>query len=110
MRKYIFISILLLIPFLGKSQFSLNSGLEDINYSNPQEYEIGGITIAGINYFNPSTIKAISGLAVGDKVTVPGDKITSAIKKLWEQKLFSEIVHRSRKNNRLSTEPAHGLL
>ena len=91
MRKSIYISILLLIPFIGKSQFSLNSGLEDINYSNPQEYEIGGITIAGINYFNPSTIKAISGLAVGDKVTVPGDKITSAIKKLWEQKLFSEI-------------------
>jgi outer membrane protein insertion porin family len=89
--SYIIILLLLLMPFIGNAQFSINSGLDDINYSNPQEYEIGGITISGINYFNPTTIKSISGLAVGDQITIPGEKATSAIKKLWEQKLFSDV-------------------
>ena len=33
----------------------------------------------------------LSGLAVGDKIAIPGDAITSAIKKLSTQGLFSEV-------------------
>ncbi|PJA07807.1 MAG: outer membrane protein assembly factor BamA [Flavobacteriales bacterium CG_4_10_14_0_2_um_filter_32_8] len=84
--------LILLSPVLAKAQFSINSGLEDISYSNPKNYEIGGITISGTNYFNPITISAISGLAVGDNVMVPGDKITKAIKNLWDQKLFANVA------------------
>ena len=91
MRKYSYIILLLLSPFLVKAQFSINSGLEDISYSNPKNYEIGGITISGTNYFNPITISAISGLTVGETVMVPGDKITKAIKNLWDQKLFANV-------------------
>ncbi len=97
MKKYIYIILILLTPSLMNAQFSINSGLDDISYSNPQDYEIGGITISGINYFNPSTIKAISGLAIGDKITVPGDQTTRAIKKLWEQKLFADVELRATK-------------
>jgi len=92
MRKYSYIILILLSPVLAKAQFSINSGLEDISYSNPKNYEIGGITISGTNYFNPITISAISGLAVGDNVMVPGDKITKAIKNLWDQKLFANVA------------------
>ena len=81
----------MLSPTFVAAQFSINSGLNDINYSSPREYEIGGITISGVNYFNPGTIRSISGLAIGDKIQVPGQKITKAIKSLWDQKLFSEI-------------------
>ena len=97
MRKYIYIILMMLTPFMVKAQFSINSGLDDISYSNPQEYEIGGLTISGVNYFNPATIKGISGLAVGDKITVPGDKTTKAIKSLWEQKLFADVELRATK-------------
>ncbi len=79
------------MPCVLFGQFSINSGLNDINYSTPKTYEIGGITISGSNYFNPSTIKVLSGLAVGDEVQVPGDEITKAIKNLWGQKLFGEV-------------------
>lgn len=92
MRKHFYIILLFLLPVLVKAQFSINSGLEDISYSNPKNYEIGGITISGTNYFNPITISAISGLAVGDNIMVPGDKITKAIKNLWEQKLFANVA------------------
>jgi len=79
------------MPTVVEAQFSINAGLDDLSYSNPKEYEIGGVTISGTSYFNPATIRAISGLSVGDKIDVPGDKVTKAIKKLWEQKLFSNV-------------------
>ncbi|PCJ01540.1 MAG: outer membrane protein assembly factor BamA [Flavobacteriales bacterium] len=97
MRKYIYIILVVLVPTIVDAQFSINSGLDDISYSTPREYEIGGITISGINYFNPVTIRAISGLSIGDKIKVPGDKTTQAIKKLWEQKLFSDVELRATK-------------
>ncbi len=92
MKKYLHIVIVLLLPVITQAQFSINSGLADISYSNPKEYTIGGITISGSNYFNPNTIRSISGLTVDDKIKVPGDKITKAIKNLWEQKLFANVA------------------
>jgi len=97
MKKFIYIIIVVFVPSLIKAQFSINSGLDDISYSNPKEYEIGGITISGANYFNPATIKSISGLSIGDKITVPGEKTTGAIKKLWEQKLFADVALKATK-------------
>lgn len=68
-------------------------GSEDIiyDYSNPKEYEIGGITVSGVQYYDNNSIIALTGLAVGDKIKVPGEAITSAIQKLWSQNLFEDI-------------------
>ncbi len=57
----------------------------------PQEYEIGGITVSGTLSTDPNAVKLFTGLQVGDKIKVPGDKITNAIKNLWDQKLFSDV-------------------
>jgi outer membrane protein insertion porin family len=90
MKKYLYI-ILFVFPLLGNAQFSINTGLEDISYSNPREFEIGGITISGAEYFNSTAVKRLSGITVGDKIQVPGEKITKAIKNLWAQKMFSDV-------------------
>ncbi len=45
----------------------------------PQEYEIGGITVSGTVTTDPNAVKLFTGLQVGDKVTVPGERITRAI-------------------------------
>ena len=37
---------------------------KDINYENPKAYEIGGITISGIEYLNNSALITISGLVM----------------------------------------------
>ena len=63
----------------------------ELDYSNPKTYELGGVVVNGANNLNNSTLIAISGLSVGDKIQVPGDKITAAINKLWEQGLFANV-------------------
>jgi len=70
-------------------QVSLNSN--NLDYSKPAEYEVGGITVSGIKYLDSRALINLSGLAVGDKIQIPGEEITSAIEKLWKQGLFSDI-------------------
>ncbi|MDB3887426.1 hypothetical protein N9344_00575 [bacterium] len=90
-KKQFLIFILLLLPFFMVAQFSLNNDIENVDYSNPKEFEIGGITVSGSKHFDERSVIALSGLAVGDMITVPGMKITKAIKNLWSQKLFGNI-------------------
>ena len=62
-----------------------------MDYGFPQEYEIGGITVSGTVTTDPNAVKLFTGLQVGDKVMVPGERISTAIRNLWQQKLFSDI-------------------
>ena len=77
------------IPVLA--QISSGDEIPDINYSAPQKYTIGGITVTGVQYLNSSVLISLSGLQVGDKVDVPGEKIRSAMDKLWKQGLFEDV-------------------
>ncbi len=85
--------ILLFIGFSFTMQAQIQVGDDDelIDYTNPKEYEIGGITISGIKYLDHKVLVMLSGLAVGDKIKIPGDDISTAIKKLWEQGLFEDV-------------------
>ena len=59
----------------------------------PREYIIAGIKITGTKYLDESLLTSISGLTVGDKVTIPGgDNFSKAITKLWQQRLFADIA------------------
>ena len=64
----------------------------DINYATPRTYEIGGIELAGSRNLDKNVVVLLSGLNVGDRIDIPGDRITTAIEKLWDQKLFDEIA------------------
>ena len=85
MLKKIF-SLLIILSFV-----QLNFAQNKIDYENPQEYEIAEIKIKGIRYLDKSTLIQISGLSVGQKILIPGDEITEAVKKFWKQKMFSDI-------------------
>ena len=54
-------------------------------------YELGGITVVGLKKFEEQTVKVFTGLKVGQNIKLPGDKLTSAIKKLYETKQFSNV-------------------
>jgi outer membrane protein insertion porin family len=59
----------------------------------PREYTIAGIKITGTKYLDESLLMSISGLTVGDKVTIPGgDNFSKAINNLWRQNLFADIT------------------
>jgi len=62
-----------------------------LNYANPQEFFIGGIDITGLNILDKNALISLSGLRVGDKIKIPGDKISNAIRKLWKHGLVGDI-------------------
>ena len=68
-----------------------NSGRIDLNYSSPKKYEIGGITVSGTRFLDPNTMKSITGLREGDEINIPGEKISNAIKKLWDQNILGDV-------------------
>ncbi len=58
----------------------------------PQEVlKILGISIEGNTLADPAAIIANSGLKVGDQITIPGDQVSQAIKKLWSLKIFDDV-------------------
>ena len=58
----------------------------------PKQYRIAGISVVGTKSFDHNLIISISGLAVGDKVQIPGtDVFAKAISKLWRQNLVSDV-------------------
>ncbi|MGZ3901842.1 MAG: BamA/OMP85 family outer membrane protein, partial [Bacteroidia bacterium] len=71
---------------------SVNVPLENIfNAKTPKEYVISDIKVTGTT-FDPNLIISISGLAVGDKVKIPGgDNFSKAISNLWKQNLVSDV-------------------
>ncbi len=94
MIKYlIFITFFISLFFINKTTFSqiFSSDSINVDYTTPKTFELGGVTISGLKYLDESILLNITGLQVGDTITVPGEKITNAIKKLWDQGLFSEI-------------------
>ena len=64
---------------------------EIIDYSNTYDYIIGGVSVSGVRFLDTNALIGISGLRPGQQVSVPGDAITNAVKKLWQQGLFSDV-------------------
>ncbi|MBW6489978.1 MAG: BamA/TamA family outer membrane protein [Lentimicrobium sp.] len=82
---------LLLLSTTIHAQIRLGDDLSEIDYSNPREYIIGGVTVSGVQYLDHNVLIMLSGLQVADKIEIPGDKIRKAIEKLWAQGLFDNV-------------------
>jgi outer membrane protein insertion porin family len=58
----------------------------------PRKYTIADIQVKGNRAFDAAIVISVSGLAVGDEVTLPGgDNFAKAIQKLWTQNMFTNI-------------------
>jgi len=64
---------------------------EVIDYRFTKEYEIADIKVTGVKYLDKNVLAHLSGLSVGQKIEIPGDDITKALKKFWKQGLFSDV-------------------
>ena len=53
-----------------------------------RKYTIGGINLTGTENLEPSVVIGLSGLSIGDVISVPGDEVTNAIKRYWKHGLF----------------------
>ncbi|WP_372753763.1 outer membrane protein assembly factor [Mariniflexile sp.] len=56
-----------------------------------KKYTLGEVTVQGNTSFSEQTIITYSGLSKGKEITIPGEDIGNAIKKLWNSKLFNDI-------------------
>lgn len=93
LKIHIYIILIISLFIINKTAYGQVTFSDSVNidYKTPKAYELGGITISGLKYLDESILLNITGLQVGDTINVPGEEITNAVKKLWDQGLFSDI-------------------
>lgn len=60
-------------------------------YGQARKIEIGGINVEGPKNYEDNILIGISGLTVGEQISMPGEEITEAIKRYWKHGLFSSV-------------------
>ena len=64
----------------------------DISYAGQaRECTIKGIAVSGVDDYEDYMLTSISGLSIDQKITIPGNEITEAVKRYWRHGLFSEV-------------------
>ncbi|MDR1725577.1 MAG: outer membrane protein assembly factor BamA [Bacteroidales bacterium] len=86
-KSYLFLLLIIVCLFCRKGY----AQTIDIDYFSPKEYEVGGIVITGADHLDHPAVIQLAGIAVGDKIVIPGDKITKAIDELWSQGIFDDV-------------------
>ena len=65
----------------------------DISYAGtPRQCEIGGLAVKGVEGYEDYVLLGLSGLSVGQTISVPGTEITEAIRRYWRNGLFSKVA------------------
>jgi outer membrane protein insertion porin family len=70
---------------------SVNSFAQDIGIGDAKEYILGDIKVTGVTTYNERTVIAFTGLKRGEKLYLPGDRLSQVINKLWDLGLFSDV-------------------
>lgn len=96
MNKYSYLLVFFITLFTVSTQAQDTTPKDStvtniISYEKGKEYFLGGITVTGLQKFSEQTVRIYTGLVDGQPIKLPGDKLTSAIKKLYESKQFSEV-------------------
>jgi outer membrane protein insertion porin family len=84
-----YIKSLLTLLFLGVV-FQSNAQ-EKLPFNQEKKYILAQVNVLGKISYNEQTVVTFAGLEKGQNITVPGEEISNAIKKLAKLGLFSEI-------------------
>lgn len=52
---------------------------------------IAGIEVTGLSILDKNAMVSLTGLRIGDKIKIPGDAISSAVRKLWNHGLVGDV-------------------
>lgn len=88
--RYIFIPILIFFTSVSISA-QVTPNQETTTQNQQSSYILKDIVVDGVKKYSPAQILRFTGLSKGEMVDVPGQKISNAIKKLWETDSFSEV-------------------
>ena len=73
------------------ASFSKAKAQDRVPFDEGKKYILGNVTVTSKISFNEQTVVTFAGLQKGQEITVPGEQISSAIKKLRKLGLFDEI-------------------
>jgi len=59
--------------------------------NSPSTYELAGISVKGVDNYDNNIILGYSGLAIGQRIEIPGDDLKTVAKRFWRQGLFSKV-------------------
>ena len=87
-KVLILLTILLSISLQSKAQDKID--YPEVSYAGtPRTVTIGGINVSGVEGYEDYVLTGISGLSIGQKIEIPGNEITDAVKRYWRHGLFS---------------------
>jgi outer membrane protein insertion porin family len=78
---------------LGQSRYASSKPVNilELNYAKPQKFRVAEIKAVGLSTLDEVAIISLSGLKVDDRIEVPGDAISNALKKLWGQGIIGDV-------------------
>ncbi|MCS5491264.1 BamA/OMP85 family outer membrane protein [Algoriphagus limi] len=78
---------------LGQSRFATAKPVDilELNYSKPQTFRVAEIKAVGLSTLDENAIISLAGIKVDDRIEVPGDAISNALKKLWNQGIIGDV-------------------
>ena len=94
--KFKFLPIIMFVAsahFYGQVTPEQNNQDDSPVYAQNQagKYILKDIVVDGVKKYTPAQILRFTGLNKNESVEIPGQKISNAIKKLWETQSFSEV-------------------
>jgi outer membrane protein insertion porin family len=87
----LFLSFLLSTNIAVSQVKEPSSTTSSVPFESGKEYSLGEISVTGAQQFSEQSVKVYSGLKTGQVIKIPGDKLSSAIKKLYSTKRFSSV-------------------
>lgn len=88
--RFFVISLFLSISLMGYSQ---------VDIKNPKIFTIAGLQVKGQEFTSEQRIIEMSGLNVGDPITLPGSETGDAMRRLWKESIFSDVSIEAEKFN-----------
>jgi outer membrane protein insertion porin family len=94
MKSIPLIILILIISSMGRvfGQDTIPPRTAVIDYNSPQTYVVGGISVTGVQYLGEEQMISLTGITKGDKIEIPGDDLSSIIKRIWAQRFFSDVA------------------
>jgi len=84
-------SIKLVLTVLFFGSFSQLKAQDRVPFDQGTKYILADVNVTGKISYNAQTVTTFAGLEKGQDITIPGEEISNAIKKLGKLGLFSEI-------------------
>ena len=81
----------IILFFLLSSSAITAVAQERVPLSDSKPYFLKKVNVTGKISYNEQTVTTFAGLEKGQKIYVPGEEISNAIKKLWKLGLFSDV-------------------